>query len=77
MRSAIDFFLSANLKLVFENTQLQKYLEISCLGSKRRTKIYMCSAPDGVGYVHEGVDTAIVHCLLPGGMNLDTILGRC
>ena len=35
----------------------------------------MWLAPDGVGDVYEGVDTAIVHCLLPDGMNLVTILG--
>ena len=35
----------------------------------------MCLAPDGVGDVYEGVDAAIVHCLLPEGMNLVTILG--
>ena len=35
----------------------------------------MCLAPDGVGDVYKGVDTAIVHCLLPEGMKLVTILG--
>ena len=29
--------------------------------------------PDGVGDIYKGVDAAIVHCLLPEQINLDTI----